>query len=120
MPSAAGLAALGVAIYKNWEPLKKLFREIGEILISPITALKTLNGLLPENLRIGALGDRLKSAVGSVVAPSAVTPGAAAQVNGAVTVKVETAPGVRARVTDQRASGGIDLGVETGYAMAGA
>lgn len=68
-----------------------------------------------------AIGGRSPAPSAFAPAPSALTPGAGtARVGGEIHIKLDAAPGLRARVTKQEARGGIDLGVETGYAMAGA
>lgn len=120
----AALATAGYLIIKHWQPIKDFFIDLVKNTLAPfVWIMEKIVSLLPESVRAAgtALGQRVASTVGTATVPSAVAAGAgSAQVNGQVTVKVETGAGVRARVTDQRASGGIDLGVETGYAMAGA
>ena len=118
----AGVAALAAGAYliiKNWERVKKFFADLVQRHFGPLLwIVKQIVSLLPESVRKSSFGQSILS-FGSAPAPSAIAPGGAA-VNGQVTVKVETAPGVRARVTEQQSSGPVDLGVETGYAMAGA
>lgn len=140
MTAVGIISGLAYLLWKNWDWVKDAFAGMWDGIVDAFKAgfewiksiILKIDEILPAWMKKGGLlagvriaADSIRasqaSAVGSAVAPSAVAPGGGStQVNGAVTVKVETAPGVRARVTDQRASGGIDLGVETGYAMAGA
>lgn len=124
---AAGIAALAAGAYliiKHWQPIKDFFGDLIKNTFAPVLwIIEKIVGLLPQTWRAAgaAAGNRITTSVKDFVAPSAIpASGVGASVNGQVTVKVETAPGVRARVTDQQSSGPVDLGVETGYAMAGA